>query len=326
MEIPEVYELLNVALVLTDDAVASGLVDPRTAYYQAVVERFSPHRSHPLIDALRASLGSFPSHRSLFAYRFDGEVIVHDGQYGTGWRSEASFAEYLPLLEDFARVSGFREFYAEHQPYYGELVDSYLATVPLDAMWNWLEGEFQQECDAYRVVISPLVGGWHNTFLFRDRQHDYHEIVMFVPAVTAGGSGTEPTDPAAQAMTARVVFTEIDHNYVNPATDDRRHLGQVTRVFADVTAWNTGPGYSTPGETFNEYMTWAVFSLWAREAYELEVFGVVNEATVGVMNRRGFVRFAEFNQALLDLYEKRGDGETVFDLYPKLLKWAERSG
>lgn len=319
VETPEVYELLNVALALTDAAAARNLIDSRGHHYQLVLDRFAAHRSHPFIGALERSLDRFPSHRGLFAYRFEGDRIIADPGYGLGWRAEV-FADLVPLMEDFARVTGYREFYAEYRPYYQGLAEEYAASVPLEAMRRWLEAEFPQSRDAYRVVISPLVGGHHNTFLFRDRAHDYHEIVMFVPAA---GSGL---DPVAAGVAARVVFTEIDHNYVNPATDDPRHLGRIHRIFSDLEAWNSGPGYGDPGQTFNEYMTWAVFTLWAHDTYTPEVFRQVNSITVEVMGQRGFIRFTEFNQALLELYRSRSEGVTVFDLYPEILDWADQAG
>ena len=36
---------------------------------------------------------------------------------------------------------------------------------------------------------------------------------------------------------------------------------------------------------------------------------------------RGFRRFAEFDAALLALYDKRQPGQTLEDLYPAIVRW-----
>ena len=45
------------------------------------------------------------------------------------------------------------------------------------------------------------------------------------------------------------------------------------------------------------------------------------------MERRGFTYFAPFNRFLVDLYANRRPGETVADLYPRIIAWfAENEG
>jgi len=41
----------------------------------------------------------------------------------------------------------------------------------------------------------------------------------------------------------------------------------------------------------------------------------------GVMKRRGFTRFAEFQPFLLKAYRERKPGQGVSDLYPQLIAW-----
>jgi hypothetical protein len=39
---------------------------------------------------------------------------------------------------------------------------------------------------------------------------------------------------------------------------------------------------------------------------------------------RGFPRFAAFDAFLVDLYRSRGKGETIADLYPRIIEWFEK--
>jgi hypothetical protein len=119
------------------------------------------------------------------------------------------------------------------------------------------------------------------------------------------------------------VFTEIDHNYVNPVTD--QFAGGVNKVFSDLDAWNNQAGYRSPYMTFNEYMTWAVFMLYCHDTLDdRELFQEVNDRVVNTMvDSRKFVRFREFNEKLLQLYQERAEVQALIELYPKILDWAD---
>jgi len=60
-----------------------------------------------------------------------------------------------------------------------------------------------------------------------------------------------------------VVFTEIDHNYVNPGTSKYEKL--IDSIFSNRSAWtkhgNSSDYYDSPVRVFNEYMTHAAFCL-----------------------------------------------------------------
>lgn len=40
---------------------------------------------------------------------------------------------------------------------------------------------------------------------------------------------------------------------------------------------------------------------------------------------RGFKKFAEFDQFLVNLYKNKNQGQTVADLYPAIVKWFENN-
>jgi hypothetical protein len=70
-------------------------------------------------------------------------------------------------------------------------------------------------------------------------------------------------------------------------------------------------------------MTWAAFTVFAHERYSASDFSEVNKRTVDIMvNNRKFIKFDGFNNELLRLYGNKGTGETLQDLYPKILQWA----
>jgi hypothetical protein len=321
--IPEVYELMNIAIALTETSQNNPYryADHGAAYYQEVMDYFGSYDDHPLIAEVEASLRRFPSHRAIFDYVFKGDEIVPGGPFAGSWR-DSVFEDYLPLMEDFAVASDFRQFFADHQDFYEEQVALYKEFVPLRNIWTWMENEFPNRYDAYTVVISPLVRGTHNTFCYRDEAGDDHwEMVMFVSGPT-GTSNPEISQQVREALITRSVFTEIDHNYVNPVTDNAEYLDRIDLAMRDFRKWNTQRGYGNPAQTFNEYMTWATYTLFAKDYYDADVFAEANAYTVDQMEgQRGFPRFGAFNAALLDLYENRASGTTVADLYPDVLAW-----
>jgi hypothetical protein len=144
---------------------------------------------------------------------------------------------------------------------------------------------------------------------------------MFVSDI--GGDANKRLGPMEQGLASRIVFTEIDHQYVNPTTN--RHLLKVGMTFRDVKKWNGQSGYRNPLSTFNEYMTWAVFTLYAHDTYETDAFEEIVKRTENLMvARRRFTRFRQFNSVLLKMYEHEGSDVQIADLYPEILEWAAR--
>ena len=322
VEIPEVYELANVALALSEygrsqpQAVRRG-----TAYYERVMAYFEPYAKHPFIAAVDIKPGDFGAfygfRENAVRYRFDGGKIVPAAEYPDAWRFWPDrFTPLLDLAQDFAEASKFQAFYANEHGHYAALIADYQSTVPIREMWTWLEARFPARYDAYRVIISPLTGGSHSTVCCAD--DDFEETIMFVPAPAPAKEGE--SGASREARMARMVFTEIDHNYVNPVTWS--HAFGVYRSVRPLSAWNAQENYSDPLSTFNEYMTWGVFLLYARDTYEEDVFKQAFERETRFMEEsRRFVRFTDFSNTLLKLYPSGGEARPIESLYPGALDW-----
>jgi hypothetical protein len=328
-EIPLGFELANIILTLTTFAEETPQTTNRDhAYYQEVQAQFGPHASHPLIQSLNAMpltmMDQYSFRNNGCGYHMVGGVLGRRDLYfqGSGgsvlWSTDA-FTPRMPMLRDFVVVSGFADFASEHADYYRELEAKYAATVPTDHMESWLEARFPGITYAGSTVIfSPLVGGNHNTS--RVSFDGYEETLMFV----SGPDGT-PLDAKDGGGYARVLFTEIDHNFVNPISNN--HLDAIQAALADLGAWKTQDGYVSPYQTFNEYMTWGVFDLWWRDwcvetKCEDEVLEAVRSRSVAdIMDRRGFPRYRAFRDQLEELYANRAEGAEIPDLYPAILDW-----
>jgi hypothetical protein len=324
VEVPEVYELANIILALTNYQTLAAHTVLAGPYLTQVRTYFDGMRNHPLVATLNTRLTSSGSwnydsyygfRENSFAYHFGAAGMEHNTAYPRVWGGTDVFTPEIKRVEDFANRSGFRAFYADRFALYEDQIRRYQELVSVDRMWLWLETRFADRYDRYRIVFSPLINGSHSTQRFTTG--GVRETVMFI----AGPDVLSSTVDARMrtAHLERLVFTEIDHNYVNPATD--RYSGAVRSVFHNVSFWNGDRNnYRSPTATFNEYMTWAVFNLYAREAYDAATAAGIRENVITsmVQNRR-FHKFREFEQVVMDVYSDAGPSTCIPNLYGEIL-------
>jgi len=317
VEIPEIFELANIAIAISDEGLNHPhRVNKQSDYYKRVLEHFMTFKNHPLISEpdLNFNFG-YQFRDNSICYVFQADKIVHRGLY-PDLRQPKLFKKHRALIEDFARVSSFRQFYHDNLPHYQTQVRLYKELVPIRKMWTWLEERFPARHDCYRVVFSPLLGGSHETCGFE--KNDYSETIMFI---SGPGEPGRYSSALERALLSRVIFTEIDHNYVNSIT--AKHAGRVKKAMSDLSAWNSQDNYPTAEMTFNEYMTWAVFLLYASDTYGSETFvELKNRVANQMINGRKFIKFREFAEALLKLYQKTRP-KSIPTLYPAILSWVQ---
>ncbi|MCX2739493.1 DUF4932 domain-containing protein [Pontibacter anaerobius] len=333
VEVPEVHELANILVAISKIGQQdSNMVDMTTPYYKEVMAHFSPYKNHPVMDVVNQHITKVFDNESYWyyyamkmnacAYVFDKKGnIKNEGiirKMGFSNQGDPILAN-LALIEDFARKSNFRKFYRQHLPYFNELIRTYRTQNPITQQQEWLERIFGFTYGNYRVTFSPLVGGAHSTQSFEDNGFD--QTVMFVRRVDLNPKYNEKVN---EMRNTRVVFTEIDHNFVNPTSD--KYAKQIDEVFGDRAKWvmesNGTSAYSSPYNVFNEYMTWSIYSL-----YCLDKFSAEDNATfIPIMEhqmekKRGFIRFADFNQKLISLYEENPK-LSIDELYTAMLDWS----
>jgi hypothetical protein len=345
VSVPEVYETMQVALSLTDTYQSDpNLIDRSTPYYQEMINHFGKHKQHPLVLKLDKKLkkaggaGAYGEVNTLI--RFQAlNYELQDGQLVSKKRYNIPFIYSLApyplfllhsnkqLVNSFVQETGFEEFYSRHRSYYDSLVHRSRELNDYEGMKQWLEREFPLvRNEAFLVVFSPLTGGLHNLREFKSKDGSKKQTIMFVRAPDYdSGVWKERTEIEKSAYASRIVFTEINHSYVNPTT--AQYLAQIEAAMQELADWKTAQvagGYNSFALTFNEYMTWAVYTLYAYDAFPTDVFERVMASQVEFMvSKRGFTRFREFNKALLRLYIQKKEEKRVADLYPDIITWME---
>lgn len=325
VEIPEVQELVHIAIALTPTGIQdSNMVNHSTEYYQSVMEYFRPFINDPLIEKLDKKLAKRYHHIKMDAcgYFFNSQnKIVKSKNYRQLNWTPLNYID--PLLDDlmaFSNKSNFREFFNSHREYYSDQEKLLEKQSPIKKQWRWLEERFPQRYDHYWITFSPLVGGNHSTNKFI--VGDFKQTVMFVQS---GHSSDRYSEKVKEGLMTRVVFTEIDHNYVNPTSE--KFKKEIKTIFKNRDNWTTAGSwadyYQSELAVFNEYMTWSIFSLYAYDNFEEDDFQIINKKVESQMDDyRGFSKFSTFNSKMLSLYQIHQPTQ-VEDLYPLILKWCK---
>lgn len=336
-EVPEVQELAYIMMAISERGLKdSNMVNHRTPYYREVQEAFGPFREHRMIQVVDSLLGQsliyyiFLSSNA-YGFTFEGDSLKETNVYtfpakgvGATEIKVDPIQQYKGEIEDFAKVSGFRKFYQDHAAYYQSLAADYAKYAQIAKQKQWLESKFDYRINSYRVLTSGLVGGINATSTFEDNA--FKEILLYLPTIKNNPAWSEEQNTA---LNSRVIFTEIDHNYVGPLS--ARYKQKIEGIFDKRTFWvdatnKTTNHYPTPIKVFDEYLTWGLFLLYIHDMFPNNT-ALLKEMFVHVntkMQAKGFPQSEAFNETLFSLY-KRKPAAKIEALYEGLLDWAARA-
>jgi hypothetical protein len=339
VEVPEAYELVNIALAMTPTGIADrDLVYHDSDYYARMRAWFDPHRNQPVLAALDRALAAnpglyFPLKMNGYAFVFDasGKLArspVFDRSGFAGDRSNL-LLPYLDGLRELAVAADFRRFYRENASTYADQIAFFRDQADVPGMISWLDRNFPRAAgyDCRKLIFSPLVAynqsaTWFESGGFRELQA---HINFPYPADLARSRAQDLSPAAATLFRGNIAFTELNHGYLNPETD--RHGARAARAVANRARWvepSRPADYYRGIATFNEYMNWGLVCLrYVDVAPPAERDGMIARVERMMVERRGFPRFHEFDRRLIELYRNRAPGETVADLFPKILDWFE---
>jgi hypothetical protein len=344
-DIPEAYELANIIWTLSPSGRRAKDLYTEGDYYKKVMAYFKPYAGHRIFKELdfpdSVYFDKYYSFReNSFAFNFkepkpgakDTKLLFNGPYYyvfGNDLADSSLFGRLLPLVEDFAAKSKFREFYKSNLAFYQKEIAREKSLMPVRQMWDWLEREFvKPNYQSYRVVFSPLIGGSHSTqrYSTEDTYGSFSENVMFVCGAGRYDTISAFTEKQKEGLMSGIVFTEIDHNYVNPATSKYRKV--VDSIFSKRAVWvrssMSSNYYSHPESVFNEYMTHAVFCLYVLDVYDKSTADlVIDRREVMNVDRRGFYKFREFDRELIRLRQEYKNLKVV-ELYPYILDWCRK--
>ncbi len=332
IEIPEVYELINIVFALTEYG-KTGAIEKGSSYFKTVINHFTPYNQDPAVRSIDSLLkfepGYFYLHLKMdsYAFVFSGDKIINGGIYdriATGKKNELEY--YIPLLEKFAKKSGFRTFYKNNLNYYSSLKKDFGDNINITGMKSWLENQFPAtKYSAIKVIFSPLVGWNQSANFFNDNGFKEAQAHINYPFIDS-----ENKNLAADVLQGRrmmIAFTEINHAYLNPEAE--KYGKAISDAYKDLSKWTTAgkpsSSYNNSLVCFEEYMNYGLVALYYSDIFDRKTF---NSLTISLernmVDFRGFQRFGEFNRELLRLYKNKKTGQTIADLYPTIIEWASK--
>ena len=330
VSIPEVSELTNIIMAISEIGLRdSNMINMKGAYYKDVLNWFLKYKNEPIvkhINLLTEKNNKSEDYQLYYslkvnacAYYFLKNEICQDTTIlEMGFDNPNQFKLMIKTIQDFAKKSNFRIFYSNHRLYYDSLLTKYQKLMPVSQMKEWLESEFPNRMDYYMITFSPLVHGAHASNWFYD--NNFHLAAMFVAQIFYDSTETSVLN---EIYNSRLLFTEIDHDYVNPISSE--NLDEINYIFKDREKWVAEKKvffYPTPFEVFNEYMTWAVFTLYCYDHYsDADLKKSMKKIEQFMEERRGFINYAAFDHALLKIYKQNKGKIKVSELYPAILDW-----
>jgi hypothetical protein len=337
IEINETQELVYLILSITDLGTSTpNMTNQNTEYFQDIKAHFGQYSNLPVVHKFNTLLSEnlinyFILGTNAYGFEFEGNKIVPTKVYNFLAKGVGNFevdinpiVTYKKDLEEFAEKSGYRKFYKDHKKYYNDLKAEYQKYAAIEEQKKWLENKFDFKINSYRVLTSPLIAGLNATQTFED--NNFKEILLFLPTIRNNKQWSEKFN---QAINTRIIFTEIDHNYVGP--DSEKNLDTINSIFDKREKWvnveNKGTEhYPNALRVYDEYLTWGTFILYSYDKYgsEKELFNQIVENVNDMMiNKKGFPKAKEFNEELLNLYKKSED-KKMEGLYKPLFEWSKK--
>lgn len=330
IEINELKELLHIMIAITKSGLENDdMIQQNGQYYKDVLAHFKPYENEDIIKTFDSLMVS-----SLYNYIFlTGNAITYDLK-GNKLRKSDTFIftatgvageritvnpiiTYRKQIEAFARKSGFRKFYKAHLPYYSGIIADYEKSANLGRQWKWLEENFETKLNSYIIYCSPLINGLNFTGEFIN--NDFRLIHMNLPPLD---NHKNLTGLQNELLNTRIMFTEIDHNYVNAPSKANEAL--INELFKDRKHWVNEQAYGTtaypvPIDVFDEYMTYGIFLLYCNAHYEQHIVKETQDSLIAIMTERGFPEMKDFTDKLLKA-SAENPGVKIDKWYPDFIK------
>lgn len=337
VELPRMYELVNIVIALTDYAKNDKwLVKKETPYYQSVLTYFEPYKKESivkLIDSLLKINGALYHELKMGAYSFElneKNEIKEDKVFHGVWSGRSRLYPYVKDIENFAQKTTFNKFYNQHQSLYNSQIDFFKDSINLSDMIIWLKKQFPNApvYNVYKIIFSPLVYGSQSAASYITDGFKEAQAHMNFPYPNDAYLKDNISSKTIQFLAGSLTFTEFNHSFINPEADKLQYIDRINKTMTHkkwvVEKSGAASGYNSSYAMFNEYMNWALINVYALDKVSENEVAYVIDRIEKTMISRGFAKFKEFDQMLLNLYRNKKESERVADLYPSIIQWCEK--
>lgn len=337
VEIPQVYELVNIIFALSDYGKNnSELIDTTTDYYKRVIQHFGRFKNDPLVEKIAKKIPKKlfgQSNINTFSLRLTStnyEIDSNGKLYNTNMYHliKVPFIMHtekiVDELNDFIERTKFIDFYNDEKIYYDTLISEQKKYGEYESVIKWLSANFSVPLNqSQRILTSPLMGGNHFTIPFYQQNQNGH-VLMFVSPPKK--TGNDSISFIKKSNIIGTFLTEVDENYVQPICNTK-YKSLIEGSMVNPLNWSRmGKGdYDTKLSAFTEMYTHSLFVLYCYDNFPKAEFDSINRKKEDRMvNYRKFIRFKEFNETLLELYKSKKPTERAEDLIPEITLWMKK--
>jgi Domain of unknown function (DUF4932) len=332
VEIPEVYELVNIVYAITPTGKEDGnMIFKESGYYKEVLAYFDKSKAEPVVLAMDSLLkgGRYANVKMdayAFAFSANNKIIKSTVYDRVSGGTSNTIAPFVKWLQSFADKTKFRAFYAAHKALYQQQITDYRDSLNTKDMQRWLNKNFPStRYNSFKIIFTPLVAydqsaNWFESNGFKEAQahvnYPYPSDFLY----------DNFSQKAIRVMRGNIVFTELNHAFINPEAQKPQYEVSVRKAFADLDKWTEkgkpAQSYSDVYSCFQEYMNWVLVSLrYVDEAPAEELDRLIEKNELNMTRGRGFKKFTEFDKYVVGLYKARQPGQTTADLYPQIIEW-----
>jgi Domain of unknown function (DUF4932) len=332
VEVPPVYELINIIMAITPTGVRdSNLIEHNIDYYTKVQTYFSPFKTHKavlLMDSLLKADHYYDNKMDAYSFDLVKGVLKKKPEYNrVGWGNENTLEAYVKPIQDFAKVSKFERFYKQNKPFYESMIRAYRDSLGVIDMQNWLNKNFPAtRYNCFKIIFSPLVSGNQSATDFESNGFKEAQAHVNFPDNPYNPKTMKYSFKAYNVTRGDIVFTELNHNFENPEFENEQNSALINRFSYNLAVYATkgkaASFYNSTLSNIEEYMNWALVSLrYVDFAPKEDLEALLQMREHFMVDYRGFTKFKEFQRFLVDIYQKRPQGTVVADLYPQIIKW-----
>ena len=218
----------------------------------------------------------------------------------------------------------FLEFYNNEKAFYDTLILEQKKYGEYEKVIKWLSANFYVPLDqSQRILTSPLMGGTHFTIPFYQQNQNGHVLMFVSPPKKIG---KDSVNFIKKSIIIGTFLTEVDENYVQPICNTKYKSLIESAIVSPLNWSRMGKGdYDTKLSAFTEMYTHSLFVLYCYDNFPKVQFDSINKRKADRMvNYRKFIRFKEFNEALLELYKNKKPTDKAEDLIPALTLWMKK--
>jgi hypothetical protein len=334
IELPAVYELVNIIMAITPTGISdSSLIEHNMPYYTQVRRHFDPfknHRAVVLMDSLLKVNLYYDIKMDAYSFEFKKGILTKKETYNRiAWGANNTIEKYILTFQEFAKTAKFEKFYKKNQPFYQQLIRTYRDTLGVAAMLDWLKKNFPTtRYNCTKIIFSHLVNANQSASSFENEGFKEAQAHVDFPNIWHNSMKDKYSAKGFDIRRGDILFTELNHSYENPELEENeQNLALFNQIKLNLSVFASkgtaaANGYSNPISCFEEYMNWALVSLrYVDFAPKEDLEAMLQYRENFMVNRRGFTQFKEFNRFLVDIYTKRPQGKVVADLYPQIIQW-----